>query len=206
MTDQEREDQLFQAEILDRIDTLHAAVVRTRRRRAGYLAGGVVMVALVVGLWNRPSPVDPIPAQGPLVAEAHKMPQGVAVVPEVVRQRQVVEAVSVSKEELPAWADEAPASEVVLQSVEEPMFVAEPETLLAEASLSEPDTSLFDNVPVVAPSTPEALALAMTSSPTAGPTRFPRQYNIRRGSRPRHLLAFSTDPNMDGTSLSVNLM
>lgn len=51
MKDIEREDQQMQAEILERIDTLHAALVRRRR---GWV-GGVSLVAVVASVWLWPS-------------------------------------------------------------------------------------------------------------------------------------------------------
>lgn len=186
MNEIEREDRQFQAEIIDKIDALHGAVVRRRAAWAGSLA--TMAVAAVVWLWPA-QPAAPIVEPPVLVAQQPEAPTVVVddvaaaepTSPSAARMK-LFDLPAVEPEvDQPTWVVES--DEVIVDDAMEPLAVA----------------ALADEI---APQTEPA-----AEPPSLAPKRETRRYETtRRRKRLTDLIARSEDPNTDGTNFSINLI
>lgn len=186
MNEIEREDRQFQAEIIDKIDALHGAVVRRRAAWGGSLA--TMAVAAVVWLWPA-QPDMPIAEAHVLVAQQPEAPTVVVAdvaaaepaSPSAARM-ELFDLPAVEPEvDQPTWVDEA--DEVIVDDAMEPLAVA----------------AIADEI---APQTEPA-----AETPSLAPKRETRRYETtRRRKRLTDLIARSEDPNTDGTNFSINLI
>lgn len=189
MNEIEREDRQFQAEIIDKIDALHGAVVR---RRAAW-GGSLATMAVVAVVWLWPAQPDMPIAEAPvLVAQQPEAPTVVVAdvaaaeptSPSAVQSEQSdLSVVSIVEPEVdqPTWVVES--DEVIVDDAMEPLAVA----------------AIADEI---APQTEPA-----AEPPSLAPKRETRRYETtRRRKRLTDLIARSEDPNTDGTNFSINLI
>lgn len=186
MNEIEREDRQFQAEIIDKIDALHGAVVRRRAAWAGSLA--TMAVAAVVWLWPA-QPDMPIAEAPVLVAQQPEAPTV------------VVADVAAAEPTRPSAArTELFVLPAVEPEVDQPTWVVEPdEVILDDAMEPLAVAAIVDEI------VPHAEPAAET--PSLAPKRETRRYETtRRRKRLTDLIARSEDPNTDGTNFSISLI
>ena len=186
MNEIEREDRQFQAEIIDKIDALHGAVVRRRAAWAGSLA--TMAVAAVVWLWPA-QPDMPIAESPVLVAQ---QPEAPTVVVDDVAAAEPTSPSAARMElfDLPAVEPEADQPTWVVESDE--AIVDDAMEPLAVAAIADE----------IAPQTEPA-----AEAPSLAPKRETRRYETtRRRKRLTDLIARSEDPNTDGTNFSISLI
>lgn len=186
MNEIEREDRQFQAEIIDKIDALHGAVVRRRAAWAGSLA--TMAVVAVVWLWPA-QPDMPIAESPVLVAQQPEAPTV------VVADVAAAEPTSPSAARMKLF--DLPAAE---PEVDQPTWVVEPDEVIVDDAM-EPlaVAALADEI--ASQTEPAA------ETPSLAPKRETRRYETtRRRKRLTDLIARSEDPNTDGTNFSINLI
>lgn len=186
MNEIEREDRQFQAEIIDKIDALHGAVVRRRAAWGGSLA--TMTMAAVVWLWPA-QPDMPIAEAPVLVAQQPEAPTVVVAdvaaaeptSPSAARTELFVLPAVEPEVDQPTWVVEA--DEVIVDDAMEPLAVA---------------TIVDEIVPQTEPA---------AETPSLAPKRETRRYETtRRRKRLADLIARSEDPNTDGTNFSISLI
>lgn len=186
MNEIEREDRQFQAEIIDKIDALHGAVVRRRAAWGGSLA--TMAVAAVVWLWPA-QPDMPIAGAPVLVAQQPEAPTV------------VVADVAAAEPTRPSAArTELFVLPAVEPEVDQPTWVVEPdEVIVDDAMESLAVATIVDEI--------EPQSEPAAETPSLAPKRETRRYETtRRRKRLADLIARSEDPNTDGTNFSISLI
>ena len=186
MNEIEREDRQFQAEIIDKIDALHGAVVRRRAAWGGSLA--TMAVAAVVWLWPA-QPDMPIAEAPVLVAQQPEAPTV------VVADVAAAEPTSPSAARMELFV--LPAVE---PEVDQPTWVVEPDEVIVDDAMELLAVATIADE--IAPQTEPA-----AETPSLAPKRETRRYETtRRRKRLTDLIARSEDPNTDGTNFSISLI
>lgn len=181
MKDTEQENKQMQAEIIDRIDSLHAAQVR---HRAGWI-GSMTMVAVACGIWLWPADVSqPMEQHPPLVAQHITSPQP------STQTAEEVEVKCSSPKKPKSFATITPDEVALEPDAEEPVMT--PETV-TEKEIAHP--------PVV--ETHEQLVAAVEEAPSE-PQGVVRLYETPKRHRGlKGLFDAANNPNTDGTTLSI---
>ena len=202
MTEQEREDKQIQAEILERIDALeHKA--QHRRRVIGGTAGGVLAVALLLvtlRVGNRPAEQSLLIAQTDepaAVKNAEQSMDAVIAEPVVVAQNSGYRKAQIRLTEPAEIVTTEPKQEAPVEAKAEPIAIAVEE--VAEAPVAE-------SAQTEAPAPQLALSPSEQVLNQERKTYQPKVYTASRWGRVKQLFAFGSDPNMDGTNLSINLI
>lgn len=186
MNEIEREDRQFQAEIIDKIDALHGAVVRRRAAWAGSLA--TMAVVAVVWLWPA-QPDMPIAESPVLVAQQPEAPT-VVVADVAAAEPTSPSAARMELFDLPAVEPE----------VDQPTWVVESDEVIVDDAM-EPLAVAAIADEIASQTEPAA------ETPSLAPKRETRRYETtRRRKRLADLIARSEDPNTDGTNFSINLI
>lgn len=186
MNEIEREDRQFQAEIIDKIDALHGAVMRRRAAWGGSLA--TMAVAAVVWLWPA-QPDMPIAEAPVLVAQQPEAPTV------------VVADVAAAEPTRPSAARrELFVLPAVEPEVDQPTWVVEADEVIVDDAME--SLAVATIVDEIVPQTEPA-----AETPSLAPKRETRRYETtRRRKRLADLIARSEDPNTDGTNFSISLI
>lgn len=186
MNDMEREDQQFQAEILNKIDVLHGAVMRRRSAWMGCLT--MIAIVAMVCLW-------PVRTESLLEASPMLVAQHAAQPIHDVEDVEIIVPIkpSIHQEHHTALVAEAEVVEPSWEDEDVAHFVAEATEKAAVA-----------DKPIVVD---ESYVEPAAAVPATTPRRTVRHYESHnRRLRVKDLIASSEDPNTDGTNLSIRLI